>query len=123
MLDLGCDDFVSKPIQEHIIIDKIAEHLGLVYTYAKSTSQDAEFNQKSSDRQQAINQDLNALNQEWLSKLDLAARAADEEEIFQLLTQVQDAHPAIASVIQDFVNDFQLDQIINIIEPFINKNH
>ena len=121
MLALGCDDFVSKPIREDTIFEKIAEHLGVVYTYTENESQDSASNQESSDLQQIINQDLNALERDWLLELDFAARAADEESIFQLLTQIQDAHPAIATLIQDLVNNFHLDQIINIIEPFINK--
>ena len=121
MLALGCNDFVSKPIQEDIIFDKIAEHLGVVYTYVESEAEDSQSNQESSDRQQSINQDLNALERDWLLELDFATRAADEDTIFQLLTQIEDAHPAIASVIRDLANNFHLDQIINIIEPFINK--
>jgi CheY-like chemotaxis protein len=119
MLDLGCDDFVSKPIQENIIFDKIAEHLGVIYTYAKDEAKDSEPNQVLSNFQQSSNQDWQNLDTAWLLKLDLAARAADEEEIFMLLTQIQDQYPAIATLVKDLVDNFHLDRIVNIIEPLL----
>ncbi|NJL20336.1 MAG: response regulator [Leptolyngbyaceae cyanobacterium SM1_3_5] len=33
-LSIGCDDFIRKPFEETIILDKMAEHLGIRYTYA-----------------------------------------------------------------------------------------
>jgi CheY-like chemotaxis protein len=29
----GCDDFVRKPFREQIILEKIAQHLGVSYLY------------------------------------------------------------------------------------------
>jgi|GEM_PF-1093604 len=36
-LSLGCDDFIRKPCQEHIILEKMAEHLQVRYIYADET--------------------------------------------------------------------------------------
>ncbi len=123
MLSLGCDDFVSKPIRDDIVFDKIAEHLGVVYTYLESTTEEIESNQESTDLQQEIDQDLGNLDASWLVELHFATRAADEDEIFLLLKQIQDSYPAIATLIRNLVNNFHLDQIINIIQPFIDKNN
>lgn len=123
MLSLGCDDFVSKPIREEIILDKIAEHLGIVYDYVARDSEGLETNTEPSDIQQVIYQDLCNLDILWLVELQLAARAADEDKIFLMLNQIRDTHPTIAGLIQNLVNDFHLDQIINIIQPFINQNN
>jgi CheY-like chemotaxis protein len=123
MLSLGCDDFVSKPIREEIIFDKIAEHLGIVYSYVERETEEMDSSPESSDLQQAINQDLLSLDTSWLLELHLATRAADEESIFLLLNQIQDRHPTLATLIRDLVNNFHLDQIINIIQPSIDKNN
>jgi len=32
-LEIGCDDFIRKPCQEDIILDKMAEHIGVCYAY------------------------------------------------------------------------------------------
>ena len=33
-LEAGCDDFVSKPFQENVILEKISKYLGVDYVYA-----------------------------------------------------------------------------------------
>ncbi|MEO1208340.1 MAG: GAF domain-containing protein [Cyanobacteria bacterium J06638_20] len=32
----GCDDFIRKPYQEHVILEKMAEYLGIHYTYVEN---------------------------------------------------------------------------------------
>ena len=36
-ISIGCDDFVRKPFQENTILEKIAEYLGVEYTYAEQS--------------------------------------------------------------------------------------
>ncbi|MEB3291898.1 MAG: GAF domain-containing protein [Synechococcales bacterium] len=39
-LAVGFDDFVRKPLQEQVILDKLAEHLGVQYRYATRAASD-----------------------------------------------------------------------------------
>jgi CheY-like chemotaxis protein len=125
ILELGCDDFVSKPLREELIFDKIAEHLGVTYIYADSDQQIhqqvSSLNQEVSDRE-LIATELADLEPEWLLNLHLAVRGADEEAIFGLLAQIQTTHPTIANVIQDLVDNFQLEQILSLIQPSIDNS-
>jgi CheY-like chemotaxis protein len=125
ILELGCDDFVSKPLREELIFDKIAEHLGVTYIYADSDQQIhqqvSSLNQEVSDRE-LIATELADLEPEWLLNLHLAVRGADEEAIFRLLAQIQTTHPTIANVIQDLVDNFQLEQILSLIQPSIDNS-
>lgn len=43
-LSVGCDDFVRKPFQENIILEKIAEYLGVQYTYAAPSDRSSVIN-------------------------------------------------------------------------------
>ena len=36
ILSIGCDDFVSKPFRQNVIVDKLAQHLGVRYVYAEA---------------------------------------------------------------------------------------
>lgn len=78
--------------------------------------------QTPSNIQSSIQQELSQLDTAWLIQLHLAARGADEEAISHLLEQIQDRHPTIASVIQDLVNNFHLEQIVSLVKPFINPS-
>ena len=122
MLELGCDDFVSKPLREDYIFDKIAEHLGVVYVYADNDQLTAHsdpdlLRQELGDR--ITNEELASLDNTWLVNLDLAARGADEEVIFILLEEIQTTHPNIAKVIIDLVENFQLEELINLIQSVL----
>jgi CheY-like chemotaxis protein len=37
ILSAGCDDFVRKPFQEEVLLEKIATHLGVRYVYEESS--------------------------------------------------------------------------------------
>jgi GAF domain-containing protein/CheY-like chemotaxis protein len=121
VLELGCDDFVSKPLREEIIFDKIAEHLDVTYIYADRDRPEPVSEQEVGDRA-LISTELDNLEPEWLLNLNLAVRGADEEAIFRLLTQIQPTHPTIANGIQDLVHNFQLEQILRLIQPSIDNS-
>ena len=141
VLEMGCDDFVSKPLREDLIFDKIAEHLGAVYIYAddlqngsqnssQNSSQNNLYNSSNNDieissstisgQPQQIAQELDSLESQWLSSLYLAVRGADEEKIFELLDQIQNTHETTANVMRDLVDNFHLEQIALLIQPFLN---
>ncbi|WP_434684271.1 GAF domain-containing protein [Pseudanabaena minima] len=121
VLELGCDDFVSKPLREELIFDKISEHLGVVYIYAENSSDSIASQHLDDSYQLLITQDLARLDREWLVSLHLAARGADEEAIFDLLKQIQATYPKTASFIQDLVDNFHLEQLVTLIQPFLNQ--
>ncbi len=123
VLEMGCDDFVSKPLREELIFDKIAEHLGAVYIYADEErySVDSEPSYLPTVEQpQQITQELDSLESQWLSSLYLAVRGADEDMIFELLDQIQNTHETTANVMRDLVNNFHLEQIAMLIQPLLN---
>ena len=39
ILSVGCDDFVSKPFRQEIIVEKLAQHLGVRYVYAEAEAE------------------------------------------------------------------------------------
>lgn len=39
MLGVGCDDFISKPFRREVILDKMAQHLGVSYVYGATPRQ------------------------------------------------------------------------------------
>jgi hypothetical protein len=59
---------------------------------------------------------LQIMSIEWITKLHQAAVCADEEVIFQLLNQIPEANANLSNALTDLVNNFCLDQIINLTE-------
>lgn len=119
ILELGCDDFVSKPLREDCIFDKISEHLGVVYVYEDNELSSS--NPASGDR--LICDELANLDMAWLAKLDLATKGADEEVIFMLVEEIKTSHANLANVITEFVQNFQLEELSDLIQPFISEDY
>jgi signal transduction histidine kinase/ActR/RegA family two-component response regulator len=121
ILSVGCDDFVCKPATETILLDKIAEHLGVIYTYAEplaspipapaNLENGTEISRISSDHLRAV---LPLMPPKWIGQLQRAARIADEELIFELIAQLPPTQAALAQGLQKLVQDFHLDRLIEL---------
>jgi signal transduction histidine kinase/CheY-like chemotaxis protein len=115
ILSAGCDDFVRKPFREEVLFDKIAEYLGVSYIYAETSELEeiqthlvAEFILEPAS--------LLIMSGEWLTQLERAASELDEEAMTQLLDQIPDEHTLLAKALQDKVDDFDFEEIINLIQ-------
>ena len=124
-LTAGCDDFIGKPFQENVLFEKIAQYLGVRYIYAEPNPSTQELtsanlsSQRPEKQNFVINQEtLQIMPNEWIKQLHQAAICADEEHIFQLLSQIPEANANLTNALADLVNSFCLDQIINITEKF-----
>jgi PAS domain S-box-containing protein len=72
----GCDDFVPKPIQESLILEKMAAHLGITYLYDERVSVDSidhrsplTTHQNASQPPQATALDLSLMPSDWIQQL------------------------------------------------------
>lgn len=115
ILMAGCDDFVGKPCSEAAIFDKIAQYLGTQYLYAQENyplpatqfPRKALVGSLSADR-------LAVMPEEWITKLNHAARSANEQAIFQLLAEIPDSHAFLKDEIIQLVHNFQLQRLIQL---------
>jgi PAS domain S-box-containing protein len=106
----GCDDFISKPFREQILLDKIAEHLGVRYTYEASLLPPL---QEEEESVETLTQEaLATMPSQWLSQLHRAAEACNDEEIFALIEQIPESHATLKSTLTHLVENFRLDIII-----------
>jgi len=128
ILDLGCDDVVSKPCSSAVIFEKMAQHLGVQYIYEERFTSKTNFPDNSSrSLVRAAEQTMHPptlhpsafsdLPAEWVSKLNHAARRANEKEIFQLLEGLSESHAELKTAIVHLIQNFQLDQLIQLTQP------
>ena len=115
ILSAGCDDFVRKPFREEIILEKMAEHLGLRYVYEEKdekTTSDLPGTPRSLGKLQTS--DFRMMPPEWIAQLNRAATLADEELIFQLIEQIPESNTPLAEALTDLVNNFRCDKIMHL---------
>lgn len=123
VLSAGCDDFVSKPFQEEVIFEKMAQHLGVRYLYAEAepaslTSPDTSpAPLQGTTRQEALAQ----MPTEWLAQLHKAALSAREKVMIQLIAQIPEEQLSLAQTLTQWVNTLSFDRIVDLTQPLLHE--
>ena len=120
VLSAGCDDFVRKPFRQEVMFDKIAEYLGVEYVYEEEAILPTD--SLEPDFELTLDYDsLIVMPLEWRSQLEKAAGELDDEAIALLLAQIPDEYSALALALQEKVNDFDFDDIVNSLQSIANN--
>jgi PAS domain S-box-containing protein len=133
ILAAGCDDFVAKPCSETIVLEKIAQHLGVQYTDLESSDAERSDGEKPKRKQsgQAQTTDVcfslrpesfQALPAEWLHRLNLTARSANERAILELLAELPEDYAELKSAIVYLIDNFQLSQLIRLTQSSLTHS-
>lgn len=122
----GCDDFVRKPVREEDVFEKMAHYLGVRYVYEEPAPFNDECSSIAGELRAtseiyhlsasipSIEKALAQMPAEWVAKLHTAALCAREKEIWKLIAQIPSENAALAEALAKKVNDFRLDQIIDL---------
>lgn len=114
ILSEGCDDFIGKPFQEKILLEKIAQHLGVQYVYEDSPQVTSIH---SAERLEVLTPEaLAVMPPEWRSQLYRAAEACNDEEILTLIEQIPEEHVDLKLALDNLVDNFRLDLIFDLTE-------
>jgi len=123
VLGAGCDDYLSKPFQQPVLLDKIAQHLGVRYLYETCSLEptvDLTSGQGTSQKPQSKG-DLpwETLSLDCLWALHQRAIEADHESILDLSQDLDP--PEIAQWLIERVNQFEFETICEAIAPFLTS--
>ena len=120
-LEAGLDDFISKPFQEHIIFEKMAQYLGLEYIYDMVDSsagdpavEPSELSQD--DRTLELRQQLKQMEVSWKQSLYEAARQLDEEAVSQHLALIDDQFQILSKDLGNWFHALRLDKIVTLLK-------
>ncbi|MBW4683503.1 MAG: response regulator [Komarekiella atlantica HA4396-MV6] len=114
ILSTGCNDFVRKPFREEVILNKMAQYLGVRYIYEQKALKVDEFGENSEIECCSLKEVLTRMPSEWVAKLHQAALCTDEKLIFSLLEQVPQESVHLANTLADWVNNFRIDKVIDL---------
>ncbi|PZU99371.1 MAG: hypothetical protein DCE90_02335 [Pseudanabaena sp.] len=114
ILSAGCDDFVRKPFREALIFNKLAEYLGVTYTYEEEGSDPSRIN-RSDDMEVVevvLTKQLKQSPKGWIKQLQQAAMLADNDLITELLKEVPSSNPLLIQSLISLVDNFCYNQIM-----------
>ncbi len=116
-LDLGCDGLVCKPVQDNIILEKIAEFLDVEYLYAEK--QQVEVPMVSSA---VTADDLTVMPQPWLQEVSEAALCLNERRLECLLEQIPPKHKDLKIKVEALLESFSFNKILELTKESLGNN-
>ncbi len=116
VLSAGCDDFIRKPFKEEVLLDKVSQHLGVVYVYEKETKISEPSGQKTdaSLTDEDLRRYLSQMPDAWLAKIRSASRDGSDDEILEAIEEIPPASQPLAIALTDLANNFQFQKIMEL---------
>ncbi len=106
----GFDDFLAKPFHTQTLLEKIAHHLGVKFSYAEASAAPIEPPVKQSATD--IHQQIQALPKPWRSELYGAAADLNFDPCLELIQQLEPDQHQLAQILTDLVNNFRFDTLM-----------
>jgi PAS domain S-box-containing protein len=133
MIEVGCDDCVSKPFKANQLLLTIAHHLGVTYLYREENPSEspsltenppeAAIAQATYTASTPANETslgataLSIMPVTWVAELGQAALALDAERCYQLIQQVPATHTSLVQTLTYLVENFRFDVIMKATQP------
>ena len=118
ILAAGCDDFLRKPFQETMLLEKLAKHLGVQYLYEEENDKDEIGREETRDyllSAAEMNLSLEQMPVEWLLDIRQAAAQVDADLLLDLIAKIPQEKSAMAHTLMDLVKKFRFDKILALI--------
>jgi DNA-binding response OmpR family regulator len=109
-LDAGCDEFLLKPFQQHVIFELLQKHLGVRFVYENSPGPVA------GPKPVLTAETLATLPHEILAELQDAAHAIDLDTVNQYIAQVRLQNEPLADALTDLVKRYRFDILQKLVE-------
>ncbi|MGL5943581.1 MAG: ATP-binding protein [Waterburya sp.] len=111
ILAAGCDDFMRKPFYETELLEKIGQYLNVNYLYEEQVES---LTTAKLPLAELTPENLTVMSLEWRSQLYAAAAKVDNQEILQLLAEIPDEYESLAKGLENLVEQFRCDKIIDL---------
>ncbi|OUC15928.1 MAG: hypothetical protein B0A82_04000 [Alkalinema sp. CACIAM 70d] len=114
-LAIGCNDFVSKPLQDGLILDKLVEHLGVRYLFAEASSIQCSKQVAEVPSIESALVGLRAMPIDWVNQLQQATIEVNVDRLLELIQVIPEEQSALGLVITHKIQTFDFEQILNLI--------
>ena len=105
-LQVGCDDYITKPFTEDTLFDKIAHHLGVRYCWAEQVPRES-----SASPPKIFTPALKTMPTKWIAEVHEAALDLSDNKLYQLIAQIPKDQQDFIKAMTSLVDNFQLEAI------------
>jgi signal transduction histidine kinase len=109
---LGCQDFISKPFREEVVLEKLAHHLSLLSRDRAAISlEHSELLLENLTREE-----LAIMPIQWLNQFSDATRKINESQLRQLLEEIPETENKLRQKITHLLDNFRFDILNQLID-------
>lgn len=116
ILDVGCDDFASKPVNRERLLTLIGHQLGVQYVYKQPTPSPL----PTYGIQPSALYSLNAMSAYWVKQLYKASIRGDDRDVHDLIQQIPPDHHELIATLTAWANNYRFDLLMEIAEPVMS---
>jgi PAS domain S-box-containing protein len=110
LMDIGADDFISKPFREAELFEKIHSHVGVKYVYADEPTAEAH-----EEMAELTPESLEGWPEEILQPMREAVITADLDQLLARIEQVEARDPRIAQCLRRLAEGFQYQKLLDLL--------
>ncbi len=110
VIKAGCDDFLLKPFQEKVLLEKLSKILGISYVY----DENSQSHQENKVVKKITSQDLAIMPAIWIKRLNQAALAVNDRQILALIQEIPVQNQDLIKYLTDLVENFRIDLILEL---------
>jgi PAS domain S-box-containing protein len=118
----GCNDYLTKPFQEEVLLSKMAEHLGLKYLYTTELSKIDNFTVLNTTIE-PCSLDLSVMPSGWIAALRRAAQLCDDSAIEALIEQIPPEWASLVEGLRQLAQHYNFKQIIALTTSGATDSH
>jgi two-component system, sensor histidine kinase and response regulator len=109
--EAGCDGFMSKPFQEKMLFEKMAEFLGVQYQYDLPTKNNNNEDYDTNPVLSPVEVYLSQQSEHWLNALHEAALELDEEMISTLIKDIENQCFPLAILLNSLLKNLEFSRV------------
>lgn len=107
----GCDDYMSKPFQLKVLLDKLADHLGVKYLYS---AEQMTYGDKQQTTTLLHPSDLLAMPFHWITAMQEAALLGDDRLAEELIEQIPIDQKLLRDGLSQLVRHYHFKQVLEL---------
>ena len=111
-LQAGCNDHITKPFLETVLFDRIAHYLGVHYCYREEAL--SALDQQTLHQKSLTAKDLQVMSPEWIIQVHQASGDLNDAQLYNLIAQIPTQEKVLANALKYLVDNFKLEEILNI---------
>ncbi|MEA5470622.1 response regulator [Spirulina sp. 06S082] len=109
---LGCQDFISKPFREEVVVEKIVHHLSVLSRDRATISLDT----LEPSLGDLTREELAIMPMQWLQQFSDATQKINESQLRKLLEEIPDTENHLRQKIARLLDDFRFDILSQLID-------